>query len=45
MDQAYAREREAQQEIRFLSDLLVRRSRELAEGRWPAERHAEGEQL
>lgn len=41
MDRAYAKEREAQRELQWLSDLLVRRSRELQAGTWPEQRHAD----
>ena len=34
LDRAYRKQQEAGQEIRWLSDLLVRRSREMAETRW-----------
>ncbi len=35
LDQAYEAQREAQQEIQWLSELLVRRCREVQRGEWP----------
>ncbi len=35
LEQAYAKEREAQQEVRWLSDLLVKRCRQVQAGEWP----------
>jgi hypothetical protein len=44
LESAYAREREAQREIRWLSDLLIRRSHELQAG-WPEGRHEPGQEV
>jgi hypothetical protein len=35
MDQAYAAERKAQLNIKWLTELLIKRSRQIREGEWP----------